>query len=228
MKLNFPVLFINVKTYEGATGKGAVNLAKKAEAVAVPKRVSIALVVQTADIRLVSQNVKLPVFAQHIDPVDFGSHTGAILPEAVKEAGAVGTVLNHAENKRDNQFLQKAIAEAKECGLVVMVCAESLARAKAIAAFPKKPEFIAVEPPELIGGKVSVSNAKPELIMDSVKAVKRIAPEIELITGAGIKNAGDVKKALQLGTEGVFVASGIVEAPDQKAAIEELVTGFKK
>ena len=228
MRLRLPVLFINFKTYAEATGKNAVSLAKKAAAVAAKENVSIALVVQAADLRLVSQTVKLPVFAQHIDPIGFGGNTGHILPEAVKQAGAFGTVLNHAENKRNNDVLQKSIFRAGALGLTTMVCAESVVRAKQVASFPKKPDLIALEPPELIGGNVSVSSAKPMLIRDGVKAIKKIAPKIIVITGAGIKNAGDVEKAVELGTMGVFVSSGIVKAQNQERAIRELVSGFKR
>ncbi|MFH1234393.1 MAG: triose-phosphate isomerase [Candidatus Diapherotrites archaeon] len=221
-----PVLFINFKCYGEATGTRALELAKKAEAVAGKSQGQIALVVQAVDIRLVSEAVSLPVFAQHVDPVEYGSRTGHILPEAVKAAGAKGTVLNHAENKRDNAFLEKAIVRAHEAGLSVMVCAESRERAEQVAAFSEKPEFIAIEPPELIGGDISVSTAKPELITDTVKAVKAVA-EIPVITGAGIKNAADVRIALKLGTKGVFVASGIIKSQDQEKAIIELVEGFR-
>jgi len=228
MPLKAPVLFINFKTYAEATGKNAVLLAKKAEAVSKKRNVSIALVVQAPDLRLVSKAVELPVFAQHIDPIEFGGNTGCILPEAVLEAGASGTVLNHAENKRPNDFLEKAVARAKAAGLAVLVCAESLERAAQIASFAAKPDFIAIEPPELIGGNVSVSTANPSLISGGVAVVKRAAPKICVITGAGIKSGADVRKALELGTSGVFVASGIVKASDQGKAIEALVSGMKK
>lgn len=227
MRLRLPVLFINFKTYAEATGKNAVSLAKKAERVALAENVSIALVVQAADIRLVSESVKLLVFAQHIDPIAFGGNTGHILPEAVKQAGAFGTILNHAENKRNNNVLQKSISRAGKLGLTTMVCAESVVRAKQVASFPKKPEMIALEPPELIGGNVSVSRAKPRLIREGVRAVKEIAPKVTVITGAGIKNVADVGKAVELGTEGVFVSSGIVKAQNQERAIRKLVQGFK-
>ena len=227
MNLDLPVLFINFKTYSESTGKNAIALAEKAQKIADEESASIVLVVQAVDIVTVSKAAKLPLFAQHIDPVSFGSNTGHILPEAVKEAGVVGTILNHAENKRDNAFIEKAIGRAKELGLIVMVCAEDIERAKQIASFVQKPDLIAVEPPELIGGDISVSTANPELITDSVNAVKEIAPEIEVITGAGIKNNSDVKKALELGTKGVFVASGIIKADNQESAIKDLVEGFK-
>ncbi len=226
MRLREPILFLNFKTYAEATGKNALLLAKKAEKAAKKSGRSVVLVVQAADIRLVARNVHLPVFAQHIDPVGFGSNTGSILPQAVRQAGATGTVLNHAENKRDNQFLQSAIEKAKAAGLAAMACAETTERARQIASFSVRPDFIAVEPPGLIGGNVSVSSAKPELITESVAAVKEIASDIAVVTGAGIKTGADVKKAIELGTVGVFVASSVVKAPDQGKAIAMLLEGL--
>ncbi|MBI5884841.1 triose-phosphate isomerase, partial [archaeon] len=187
---------------------------------------SIALIVQATDLRLISRKVKLPIFAQHLDPVKPGSNTGLILPEAVKQAGAVGTILNHAENKRDNEFLQKAIARAKEVGLEVLVCAESIERAKQIAAFPLKPDFIAVEPPELIGGDISVSTANPEIIKGTVQAVQGLAL-IPVLAGAGVKTGIDVRKSIELGAAGVLLASGVVKAPKPKKALLGLVKGLK-
>lgn len=227
MQLRKPILFINFKTYTEATAGNALALAKKAAQAAKTSKGSVALVVQALDLRMIAESVKLPVFAQHVDPIDPGSHTGHILASAVKAAGAVGTVLNHAENKRDNAFLSKAIEKAKQAGLVVMACAETTERAQQIAAFPVKPDLIAVEPPELIGGDISVSTAKPELITESVAAIKEIAPEIDVITGAGIKTGADVKKAVELGTCGVFVASGIIKAADHYKAIADLLQGFR-
>jgi triosephosphate isomerase len=224
--LNMPVLFINFKTYEEATGPKAAQLAKFAEAEALAQKASIVLVVQTADIRLVSNAVDMPVFAQHVDAIEYGAHTGHILPESVRLAGATGTVLNHAEHKLDDALLEKTIARAHDAGLQVMACAETVERAVAIATFEHKPELIAIEPPELIGGKVSVSEAKPEIITDAVEKIHAVEPEIAVITGAGIHTAEDVRKALALGTNGVFVASGIVKASDQRQAIRELLQGF--
>lgn len=225
--ISFPVLFVNFKTYQEATGKNAVLLAGKIESAARQSGRSAVVVAQPADILRVSSSVSLPVFAQHIDPVDFGSNTGSILPESVKESGASGTVLNHAERKLSNDVLEKSIARAKNLGLMVLACAETAERAKLIASFRVKPDFIAIEPPELIGGEISVSTAKPSLISDSVNAVNSVS-KIPVLTGAGIKNSADVSKAVALGTVGVFVASGIVKAKDPKAACLELFSGFNK
>ncbi len=225
--LNKPVIFINFKTYEQATSENALALALSAESVSISENVSIAVVPQAIDLRMVAEKVSIPVFSQHLDPVSFGSNTGHILPEAVKFAGAVGAVLNHAENKKDNSFVQSAIQRAKEAGLEVMVCAESVDRAIELASMNPAPGLIAVEPPELIGGEVSVSNAKPELITETVEKVKLVNSSIDVVTGAGIKDMADVKKALELGTVGVFVASGIVKSENPKDSILDLARGLK-
>jgi triosephosphate isomerase len=82
--------------------------------------------------------------------------------------------------------------------------------------------MIAVEPPELIGSGVAVSKAKPEIITETVSKIRRIDKEVTILCGAGITSGDDVKEALRLGTQGVLVASGVVKAKDQVAAIEDL------
>ncbi|MDD5148107.1 MAG: triose-phosphate isomerase [Candidatus ainarchaeum sp.] len=227
-QLKLPVLFINFKVYEEASGRNALALAKKAEQVSKKAKAGIVLVVQATDMRMLSEKTSLPLFAQHVDAIGYGRHSGWISPASVKQAGAIGTILNHAEHKISNEALEKTIALAKKQGLLVMACAEDLERARQIASFASKPDFIAIEPPELISREdVSVSTARPELISDSVEAIKRIAPEIIVITGAGIHSPSDVSKAVELGTSGVFVANKIVKSQDQKKAIEELASGLK-
>jgi len=216
-------LFVNFKTYEEGTGEKALSLARLMASFNTGE-VDIIPVCQAAGLLLISQSVPLRVFAQHADPVGFGANTGMILPESLKSAGAFGTIINHAENKRDNDFVKKAIGRCHGAGLKVMACAESLERARQIAKF--SPDFLAIEPPELIGGDISVSTANPGLICDSVKEIRKINPQIIVITGAGIKSAGDVAKAIELGTSGVFVASGIVCAKDKEYALQTLLSGF--
>ncbi|VVB99940.1 Triosephosphate isomerase [uncultured archaeon] len=220
-------LFVNFKTYEEGTGAKAVALSKLLSSFS-DGVVEIIPVVQAADLKAVCFASQLRVFAQHCDAVNYGSNTGKILPEALRAAGAHGTVLNHAENKIGNDAIKATLARCREVGLKVMVCAETLRRAKEIAAFSPAPDFIAVEPPELIGGDISVSTANPKLISDSVKEIRRINSGIIPITGAGIKSNLDVSKAIELGTMGVFVASGIVCAKDREFAARQLLSGFPK
>jgi len=215
-----PVLVINFKTYAQATGRRALELAKVAEKVAKDLNVEIIVAVQPVDIRLVAENVEIPVYAQHIDPIKPGAHTGHILPEAMKEAGAKGTLLNHSEHRLRLDVINEAIQRAKEVGLETIVCADKPETSAAVAVL--KPTAIAIEPPELIGTGISVSKAKPEVITNTVNIIRKIDENIPILTGAGITFKDDVEKALNLGTQGVLVASAIVKAKSWEDKIKEL------
>jgi len=88
------------------------------------------------------------------------------------------------------------------------------------------PTFIAVEPPELIGGDISVTTADPAIVSDTVAAVKAVNPSVRVLCGAGVKNGKDVAKALELGAEGVLLASGVTKAKDVHAVLADLVASL--
>jgi triosephosphate isomerase len=215
-----PLVLVNFKCYLEATGARAGQLAKYAQQVSEKVGVSVAVAPQTADLRLVSQQVELPVFAQHVDPITAGSYTGHVLAESVREAGATGVLVNHSERRLQVSTIEEVISRAKGLGLTTVVCANTSGIAAAVASLD--PDMIAVEPPELIGSGVAVSKAKPEVVTDTVSRIRRINSEVVILCGAGITSGEDVKAALKLGTEGVLVASGVVKAKDQAAAIEDL------
>lgn len=212
MNQRTPMIIVNFKTYLESTGKRAVDLAKQAERAAKETGANIIVVPQLADLAKVAETVEIPVFAQHIDPIKPGSSTGHVLAESVKEAGAVGTLINHSERQLRLIDIEAIIALAKEKGLVSCVCANNPSVSAAIAAM--RPDITSVEPPELIGSGISVSKAKPEIVTDTVKLVHKIDPKMTILCGAGISQAEDVSIALKLGTQGVLVASGIVKAKD--------------
>jgi len=218
--MNLPVIIVNFKIYEQATGEAAVELAKIHEKVAKETGSSIGIAVSPLDLQKVCESVDIPVFAQHIDPVKYGSGTGKILPEQVKEFGAYGTLLNHAEYQIDSEVLKASIERAKEVGLYTVVCANTPEAGAKIAEFG--PDLIAVEPPELIGGDVSVSKAEPKIIEDTVK----LCGEDKVLVGAGVKNGEDVKIALALGAKGVLLASGVTKAEDPYSILMDLVGGL--
>ncbi len=221
-KLKEPVIAINFKTYAQATGEGALAIAKAAEKVWRETGVTIVVAPQLVDLYRIAQEVEVPVFAQHIDPIKPGSHTGHVLPEAVKEAGAVGTLLNHSENRMILADLEASIRRAEEVGLMTMVCSNNPAVSAAVAALG--PDYVAVEPPELIGTGIPVSKAKPEVITNTVELVRRVNPEVRVLTGAGISTGEDVKKALELGSVGVLLASGVTKAKNPEKTIKDLVS----
>jgi len=220
------MILINLKAYKQGIGKDAIEIAEVAEKINQETGIYIAIACQAADIYKVSNSCNIDVYAQHIDPIDFGSHTGWIHPYSVKHAGATGVLINHSEHQLKISDIERTIKIAKEYDLKTIVCANNAIVAKAIACF--KPYAIAVEPPELIGGDISVSKAKPEIILETVRQIREIDKnkEIKILCGAGIKNYEDVKKALELGAEGILIASGVVKAEDKEKAISDLAKAF--
>ncbi len=225
-EIKFPLILINFKTYSQAVGQKAVELSKVAESVSKETGITIAVAPQFTDLYRVAQEVEIPVFAQHVDPISPGAHTGHILPEAVKEAGAVGTLLNHSERRLRLDIIDEAIKRAHEVGLKVIVCANVPSVSAAVAALG--PDMIAIEPPELIGTGIAVSKAKPEVVTGTLDAVRRVNPEIPVLCGAGITTGEDVEAALRLGTKGVLLASGVVKAKDWRKAIMDLAEAARR
>jgi len=225
------MLFVNFKTYPEGTGAKAVNLAKICEEVGLSSKLEIIPIVQVVDLHRVVQAVKIPIWVQHVDWFSQGQFTGWMNLEAVAEAGASGTLLNHAEHqippgtvKQTIRRIRNPLQGKQELGISdfkIMVCCRTLGQAERLAKF--KPDFLAYEPPELIGGDLAVSEAEPNVIKRIVKAL----PEIPIIVGAGVKSGRDVKKSLELGAVGVLVSSGIVLAKDPKEALGDLARGFQ-
>jgi len=225
-KVRVPLILVNFKTYIEATGKKAVQLAKLAEEVTHECDICIAVAPQFTDIYQMAQKVNIPIFAQHMDFVKPGSFTGHILPESIKEAGAVGTLINHSERRLKLADIDATIARAREVDLLSVVCANNAAVSAAVSAL--KPDMIAVEPPELIGTGIPVSKAKPEVVTGTVELVKRINPDVMILCGAGIMRGEDVAAALRLGTEGVLVASGVVKAKDPYKVLLEFAEAITR
>ncbi|MBL4694764.1 triose-phosphate isomerase [Candidatus Gracilibacteria bacterium] len=220
--MELPVIIVNFKVYESAVGERAVELAKIHEKVAKETGASIAIAVNALDLAAVIAAVDIPVFAQHIDDVGFGSNTGHVLPTLVKKMGAFGTILNHAERQIPKDQIRDHVKAAKDAGLFTIVCANDPECAREI--FQYYPDLIAVEPPELIGGDISVSKAGPEIIEEAVK----ICGKGKTLVGAGIRDPEDVTIALKLGSVGVLLASGVTKADDPESVLRGLVGGLSQ
>jgi len=219
--MELPILLVNFKAYEKSTGMNAVTLAKIHDKISRDTGLSIAIAVSAVDIAAVCAAVSIPVFSQHIDPVDFGAKTGFIPPKLIKNLGAAGTLLNHSEHQLSDDVLQKSIEMSHAAGLFVVACANTPEKGEKIMKF--KPDLIAVEPPELIGGDVSVSKAQPDVIKKSVELIGKD----KVLVGAGVKTGEDVRIALNLGAQGVLVASGVTNASDPEKVILDLIAPFK-
>jgi triosephosphate isomerase len=184
------------------------------------------VVPQVADIHAISRAVKIPVYAQHVDGAGYGGFTGHVTAASLMDAGAKGSLINHSERRLKLAEIEASISACRSFGLKTIVCTNNVATTKAAASLA--PDFVAVEPPELIGSGIPVSKADPDVVRRSVEAVKDIAPGVGVLCGAGITHGEDLRAALDLGSEGVLLASGIIKAKDQRRALEDLVTGAKR
>jgi len=216
-----PLIVVNFKTYAEGTGENAVRMAQYCEEVSTGSGTEIIVCPQAPDIYRVANSVKIPVFAQHTDGVGAGSHTGHITAECVRSAGARGTLINHSERRLLLADVDSAVQAAKRTGLSTIICTNNVAVTTAAAMLA--PQFVAIEPPELIGSGIPVSKADPDIVRGSVSAIKKVAPDVDVLCGAGISKGEDVAAALELGTAGVLLASGVVRSKDPKAALFDLV-----
>ena len=217
--MDAPLIVVNFKTYSTAMAEAADKLGQQMANVQTNAR--MIAVASAFDLSSVSSISGLEVWSQHLDPVGQGSHTGWLEPETAIARGASGTIINHAEHKVSLEHVEKLMAMLPD-GFPICACAADVEEARALAKLG--PTFIAVEPPELIGGDISVTTADPAIVSDTVAAVKEVNPEVRVLCGAGVKNGQDVATAIELGAEGVLLASGVTKAGDVPGVLRDLVS----
>ncbi len=220
-KLSTPAIIVNFKAYREVEGFRTREIARICDDLSSESGVSIAICPPMVHLADVASLVNVPVLSQHVDPQTPGSHTGWVTPSMVKAAGARGTLINHSEHQISDEDISRCVGLCRELGLTTIVCADTAETARRLASI--LPDFIAVEPPELIGGDVSVTTAKPEVVSNAVEAVCSVDAGIGVLCGAGVKNGKDVRKALQLGAKGVLLASGVVKASSVEKALRDLI-----
>ena len=213
------MLLINTKAYAEGSSEAVIELAKICADLS--QEAEIILATQPTEIQKTAQ-FHTGIYAQHMDGNEQGAYTGSITAEALQNAGAKGTLLNHAEKKISLEAMKKAIERGKALQLQTVVCIAQISEIKSVIAY--KPDYIAIEPPELIGGNISVTTASPDIIEKAVEE----AQGIPVLCGAGIKTKEDVAKALSLGAKGVLVASGVIKATDKQAIIQSFIEAMKQ
>ncbi len=220
-KIKPPFFEIGPKAY--LYGDDMLRLAKFIDKMAIKYDVDIIVTPQYTDLRLLAENTeRILVFAQHMDPLPVGRGLGSVLPEAVKAAGAVGVMLNHAEKKLDMETIKKTIERADEVGLGTIVCADTVEELTEIAKL--SPNLVVAEPTELIGtGKTSDSN----YVTETIRRVREINPDIMVLQGAGISNGKDVYNTIKLGAQATGSTSGIIKAADPFAMTEEMICALR-
>lgn len=217
-----PIIALNLKAYKESLGKKGLEFCQMASEVSLLTGVRIIVAPQHIDLREAAQ-LHSDIFAQHCDPHLEGAHTGAMTADQLKASGCRGTFLNHSEHRMGEQAIAQAITILKDAGLETMLCTKDTAESAAFAKY--EPTFIAVEPPELIGSGISVSTAKPELVSATVEAVAKVN-KTPVLCGAGVSNAADVKKAIELGAKGVLLASAFVKSSDPKKLLTEMANSI--
>ena len=224
-RVRAPVFEIGLKGY--LYGADAVRLAQAADRLSRELDVSVIFDPQAVDIPAVARATdRLLVFAQHMDPVAVGRGVGSVLPEALREAGAVGTLLNHSERRMTLGDINRAIVRAREVGLATLVCADSPEEAAAVAQLG--PDIVLAEPPELIATSRSAATEMRGFVERSVELVRRIDPGIIVMCGAGVQTPDDVEKMIELGVGGTGSSSGVLKAADPVALMRAMLTAMKR
>lgn len=226
MNLAESILFIiNFKNYEEISADNSLRLANAASKIAKKHKIKI---IVCPPQHLISEVSKIPVtvFSQHVDASKVGSTTGFIVPELLKKSRVRGSLINHSEHRITSKDIEHIVSRLKSLKMTSVVCVKNVSEAKKYAEL--NPDYIAIEPPELIGSGRAVSKERPEIITNSVKAVKDAKNSTRLLCGAGIVTGDDVAKALDLGAHGILVASGIVKAKNWEKAIDDFALAFTK
>jgi triosephosphate isomerase len=214
---------INCKNYEEISGDKIIQFVKTAQKISKRHKIKIAIAPPQHLIGLVSKS-GIPILAQHIDVSKVGSTTGFIVPELLKKSKVAGSIINHSEHRISSKEISLLVAKLKELKMISILCVKDVAETKKYSKL--NPDYIAIEPPELIGSGKAVSKEKPELITKAVKAVDSAKNNTKLLCGAGIVSGEDVSAAIGLGSKGILVASGIIKAKNWSKIIEEFAKAF--
>jgi triosephosphate isomerase len=215
-------LIINFKNYEEVSADKAIKLAESARQVAEKLEVEIVVAPPQPVLALIAKNVQVPVICQHVDNERMGPTTGFVVPEIAKSYGAVGSLINHSEHRIEMSSIASLVERMRKLGMVSIICAQEPHEVIEISSL--QPDFIAIEPPELIGSGRAVSKENPAII---TKSIQGAGSRSSIICGAGITDKGDVAKAMELGSQGILVASGVVKANSWDKKITELASGMK-
>lgn len=215
-------LIINFKNYEEVSADNAIKLAESARQVAEKLEVEIVVAPPQPVLALIAKNVQVPVICQHVDNERMGPTTGFVVPEIAKSYGAVGSLINHSEHRIEMSSIASLVQRMRKLGMVSIICAQEPHEVVEISSL--QPDFIAIEPPELIGSGRAVSKENPAII---TKSIQGAGSRSSIICGAGITDKSDVAKAMELGSQGILVASGVVKANSWDKKITELASGMK-
>tara|TARA_B100001750_G_scaffold115145_1_gene90857 strand:+ start:515 stop:1171 length:657 start_codon:yes stop_codon:yes gene_type:complete len=217
------MFIINCKNYEEIAGEKIIKLAKIAEKISKKYKIKIAIAPPHHLIPLITK-FGIIVLAQHLDDKKVGSTTGFMIPEIIKKSKIDGSIINHSEHRITESEIKNLVKRLKKLKLKTIVCVKNVSEAKKYAKI--NPTFIAIEPPELIGTGRAISTEKPQLITNSIDAVQSAKNSTKLLCGAGIVSAEDVSRAVELGSKGILVASGVIKAKNWESVLSDFSRGL--
>ena len=218
-----PYFEVGTKNY--VYGDTLLEYAIAADKAAEKYDIDVLFICPAVEIRRVRENTKnLIILAPYMDTLRPGRGMADVLPEGLKAAGAQGVVINHCEKPMSLPQMKATIDRARELDFLVFACADTLAEAKAIAQL--HPDIINPEPSEIIGGGNGVSPMA--YVKDSIKVIKEIYPDIMVEQAAGITNGQQVYDFIMAGSEAAGAASGIMNAADPIAMIDEMIAATRR
>lgn len=218
--------FFEIGTKNYIYGDKVLEYAKAADAAAGKYDIDVLFIVPSTEIRRVAENTKnLIILAPYMDTLRPGRGMADVLPEGLKAAGAQGVVVNHCEKPMSLPAIKATIDRAREIDFLVFACADTIAEAKAIAQL--HPDIINPEPTELIGG-IDGGVSDMSYVMESIKVIKAINPVIMVEQAAGITNGQQVYDFIMAGSEAAGAASGIMNAQDPIAMIDEMIAATRR
>lgn len=223
-QIRTPYFEIGTKNY--IYGDTVLEYALAADASAEKYDIDVLFITPAVEIRRVVEQTKhLIVLAPYMDTLRPGRGMADILPEALKAAGAAGVVVNHCEKPMSLPAIKETIQRAHELDMLVFACADTIAEAKAVAQL--HPDILNPEPSELIGGAGSGVSSM-DFVRESIQAIKSIYPDILVEQAAGITNGQQVYDFIMAGSEAAGAASGIVNAKDPLAMIDEMIAATRR
>ncbi len=212
-------VIINFKHYENATGPGSSKLLQQLASSSIPDGTRVMCAMNIPDIIANRSKGSFQLISQHVDEIGYGPYTGKLSMEYLLDQGITTSLLNHSEYRVQPEKIEKTIEKSNSAGFDIVLCVENEREAERYAKL--NPAFIAYEPPELIGGDISVSTSKPEIVGAVVDICEKYG--VKALVGAGVKNSKDFTKSMELGAKGVLLASGIVKSNDPSASLTSLI-----
>ena len=220
MKLKYPHFQVNFKVYPGTYGEDGLAFAKLVDRVERETGASFILTPQIPDIRYIKAETDLSLTAPYMDAITPGRGMGRILPETVREAGADGVVINHAENRETLSDLVTKIERCRDVGLDSIVCVDSVEMGRAVGIY--RPDNMVFEKPDDIASDRAITQSHPERVEAFIEMRDEVCPETKVLVGGGIATAEDVRLAFEQGADAAGAASAVSLADDPEALLRDI------